>query len=93
MILGRVGRRKGARAKLQLGLWKWATKRNLSSFLNSSRVSTGPEHIDLCVADHCRAQTKTYCLLPMIHRRLKEDLNKIIIIMQVLSYLEEADHC
>ena len=68
MILGHVERRKGTRAKLQLGLWKGAIKRNLSSFPNSSMASISPEHIAVCIADQCRAQTKTHCALPMIHK-------------------------
>ena len=60
---------KGQGLKLQLGLWKGAIKRNLSSFPNSSMVSISPEHIAVCIADQCRAQTKIHCALPMIHRR------------------------
>lgn len=93
MILGHTGWRKRANTKLQLGFWKGATKRSLGSFPNSLRVSAGPEHMALCVADKCRAQTEAHCPLPMMCRRLKEDLLKIIIIMQVMSYLEKADPC
>lgn len=64
-----------------------------SSFPNSWRVSTGPEPMAVHMVDQCRAQTKILCLLPMICRRLKEGLKKIIVIMEVLAYLGEEDHC
>lgn len=84
MILGHVGWRKGAKIKLQLGFWKGATKRSLGSFPNSLRVSTGLEHMAFYI-DKCRAQTKTHCLLPMICIRLKGNIFKIIVIMQIIS--------
>lgn len=50
----------------------------------SERVSTGLECMAFYI-DQCRAQTKTHCLLSMICRRLKGNLLKIIVIMQMIS--------